>query len=380
MPGKVWEVDGTGGAPVWLIECEWAPRMRRRLVLVLDTSDSVATPADDLRSTASAMMGLLDIGDTVLTWVLGQPGPDRSIEITHRDCRHDAVQALLAAKSPEHGSWLRATWEGIRGYCSRPLPGVRDFIVTLSDGEVFDLSPDLPSLGGEMGWIRLRGARKPLEEFTSRVHEVGSTPAALEAYLACPSAEVWLLAECRGATRAVDFDERGALGADHSNPEKVKSRIPRLALVGGEPGAVGIAYRAGASQWLDIDFQRRRVDRLGEPRLQAVLRALSGGGIRWDRDTIAGLLTSTTGLVCEKCLDPPRSAKGKMFCGRCGCLLLCPDRLKPHQVPTRVMFRLLPDGKVGEEKDASDRTPMLEPWAVIPEDGEEWLMLNLGAG
>jgi hypothetical protein len=380
MPGKVWEVGGAGDAPVWLVECEWTLRVRRRLLLVLDASDSVATSGDDLRTAASSLMDLLDVGDTVVIWVLGQQDSVRTIEIIQRDSRHEAVQALLALKSPVHGSWLRPTWEGVRRYASRALPGVRDFILTLSDGEIFDADSDLPPLDSPMRWVRVPGPREPIKDFRDAVREVRPTPADLGAYLACPRAEAWLLAECPGATRAVTFDDRGALGVDYPNPGKVRSDIPRLALVGGELGAVGVAYFAGASQWSDIDFERHRVDWPSETHLQEVLRALRGGGIRWYRDKITGLLNASTGLVCEKCPDRPRSAMGKMFCKWCGHLLLSPDRLKPHQVPARVMFRLLPEGALGEDKDASDKDSMSPPWSIIHEDGEEWLLLNLGAG
>src|ERR1039457_3681330 len=105
MAGKIREVAMPAYGRVWLIECELARRLRRRILLAVDRSDSATGAADSLQSVATELARTLDPGDTVALWVMGEAAPQREFEVRNESARADLVQLVRSLKESPRGSW-----------------------------------------------------------------------------------------------------------------------------------------------------------------------------------------------------------------------------------------------------------------------------------
>jgi hypothetical protein len=172
MAGKVWEVAQSYGT-VLLIRCDWAPRLHRRVLLAVDRSDSTSGATDSLQSVVTELARTLDPGDIVALWVMGEAAPLQEFEIRNESARRDMAQLICSLRESPRGTWLRETWSGMRTVSARPKPGFSDFLMVISDGEVFDAgSSDPQPPGSPLRWLRLRGgAGEPTNDFKEMVAE-----------------------------------------------------------------------------------------------------------------------------------------------------------------------------------------------------------------
>ena len=379
MAGKIWEVPLPAYGRVWLIECELARHLRRRVLLAVDKSDSTAGAADSLESVTTELARTLDPGDTVALWVMGEAAPQREFEIRNESARLDLVQSVRSLKGSQRGSWLRETWGGIRALAAQPKPGFRDFPVVISDGEVFDAGADLQALGAPLRWLPLRGgAGDPTEDFVHAVTETAATPEELKKALACPPASARLHVRSSGVSRAVAFDQNGALGLEWAPGELDGVPTQRLMLLGGKLESVYVAYSAGPAAWRDDAFEPVPVKWPAEAHLQAALRALTGVSVRWDKSRLAMLADGrATSFECP--WDGMVSQPGHLACIRCGSFLLALEPMELDGIhPLRWKFPLMADGGVGDPLEADGEDTGDLPWAVTNDAQGRWLVLNLG--
>src|SRR5207249_2785410 len=86
------------------------------------------------------------------------------------------------------------------------------------------------------------------------------------------------------------------------------------------------------------------VDAVAEAHLQAALRALAGGAVRWDKSRLAMLAGGgVASFPCPR--DGVVSQPGRLSCIRCGSFLLALDPMELDQIhPLRWKFPLMADG------------------------------------
>jgi len=387
MAGKIWEVMETTHGRVWFVECELARRLRRRILLAVDRSDSTSAAVDSFQSAATELARALDPGDTVALWVMGDAvALQEEFQIRNDADRLDLVQVLRTLKESPRGSWLRETWNAMRVLLAQPKVGFRDFPVVISDGEVFDAASDLPPLGAPLRWIPLplptlpppqRAERR--EDFVRVVTETMATRTELKKALACPPASARLHLRSSGASRAVAFDENGTLLSDFGTGELDGLPVPRVMLIGGHLESAYVSYSAGPVTWRDDAFERVQVKWPIEVYLQSALRALTGGALRWDKSRLAALAAGAKpSFSCPR--DAVPSRPGQLSCIQCGSFLLAQDPVELDQIhPLRWKFPLMNDGSVGDavEADAEDNTDL--PWTIKCDMRGRWLVLNLGS-
>ena len=115
MAGKIWEVPLSAYGRGWLIECELARHLRRRVLLAVDKSDSTAGAADSLESVTTELARTLDPGDTVALWVMGEAGqgltPERAAAAWFSrcvPCRGRSAEAGCGKPGVESVPWRRS--------------------------------------------------------------------------------------------------------------------------------------------------------------------------------------------------------------------------------------------------------------------------------
>jgi hypothetical protein len=115
-----------------------------------------------------------------------------------------------------------------------------------------------------------------------------------------------------------------------------------------------------------------------DPELLAVLKAVAGGKVRWDKKRLQQLASGTRQFPCR--FDDRDSQPGQMFCIECGCCLLAQDRISLVDIyPLRWKFPLRSDGSVGEAAEAGEDSSTGKAIATLSDEQGSWLVLDLGA-
>jgi hypothetical protein len=377
MPGKIWEVDHASGT-VWLVVSDAAPRLHRRILLAVDRSDSMSGSDGSLRATITELSRALDVGDVVVLWRMGEIDPSREIEIKGESSRNDLTQDVVSLSESRNGSWMLETWSEMRSVSANPKPGFVDFLIFLSDGELYDAGA-VEARSAQLRWYRIRGGGGiPAQDFTSWAQEGVATQEGFKKDLVVPSMTARLQRRARGVGRAMPFDGRGRLAGEVPIAELNQVSASCVVLVGGTVDSARLSYTAGRSTVTEEAFERISGCWPEEPELLAVLKALGGGKVRWDKKRLQQLASGARQFRCQ--FDDRDSQSGQLFCIECGCCLLAKDRVLLVDIyPLRWKFPLGSDGSVGEAAEAGEDSSTGEAIATMNDEQGSWLVLDLGA-
>ncbi len=382
MPGRIWEgVMRDGKTPVWLLEWELSLHRRRRVLVAVDTSDSCSEHRPAIQAFFRQLAEVLDAGDCCAVWVLGRPDAAREYGLRRSADRMELPQALLAGLCETRGgTWLGETLRGMKRYAAgSAAAGARDFLMLLSDGEIFDADVLLWGEPSPIGFVRL-GERSSdaLEVVRKRTVSVCATPAGLKAFLACPAPCARLEPNWTGV-RTAAFVESGNLSdGDALSIREGQSHV-RVAFVGGAPPSPRVIYTADGAEWTDEECRREGLSREAPPYLRRVLRELAGNAVDWDCGRLAELAAkgASAAFTCGRCKAP--SQPGRIFCRRCGGLLLSRDVVPQRELPVHglVRFRIGSDGGVLPVESPACAEIGDLPFRVIEDEEGTWLVVDL---
>jgi len=384
MPaGYLWRAQLRNGSSLWLLEWALRRRLRRRVLVAADTSDSCAGESESRRLFFATLMDVLDPGDSCVVWILGGHEPAHEVLLTRPQDRRQLAQELSAALTDVRcGTWIADTARAMLARAQQTSPGEYSRLLLVSDGEVFDVEALPNVVATQVGFVRLGNLpSSQLEVLKKRTTEVASTPQALRDFLGVSWADATLDPGWTGE-RAIPFTADGALTAGEPFVAAPDLDVLRVAFVGGAAPQPALVYRAGGSSWSDTTFAEGPLADDAPPHLRAVLRNLNGGTIDWDWERLCTLTRGAPqnplfNCPRPKCHAPASPVRRRLFCGVCEALVVSRDGVRRSELPCDIVrFQILTDGSLGPQQSCDCDTGD-DAFAVIEQEGHRWLVLDL---
>lgn len=322
--------------PLWLLEWPLERRMRRRVLVAADTSDSCEDQRSALTSLSRMLARVMSDGDSMALWVIGCAEKRAEIVMRRASDRDLLVQTFdRALVKVRGGTWLRPTLDAMaREAAASDARHDACFGLVASDGEIFDVEamPDVPTTG----FVRLgdRESRQ-LAIVRQRFTEVAATDTSLGRFLTAPPLAVSLDPGWQGMC-ARKFSAAGALVDGEPFAVEAGESMLRVAMVGGERPRPVVEYRTSNAAWHEIDCTCAALPPDRPPHLQRVIVALDGGSdplqaVGWSAAALNDLAAGRP-LTCPRCAHAVPEPRRSLYCRRCGALALSDRGLMRSEV------------------------------------------------